>query len=136
MSLLRQLMRFAGAAIVFAVLALAPSESAAHQGHSHSGATIHESLADVAALGEAPQALQESTSQFADAASLPHEQPAQNGCTDTCCKSAVACCVLIFTQPGETPLKPGTATRLPFPETASWTSLAPDRLARPPKSIA
>ncbi len=134
MSLLWEMMRFAGTAIVLAVLALAPTEGKAHQGHSHSGAAIHESLAGITGVGEAPQARQ--APQFADAASVPHQQPAQGGCTDTCCKSAVACCVLIFTQPGETPLPPGNATRLSFPETASWTSLAPDRLGRPPKSIA
>ena len=126
--------------MVFVVLALAPSPAKAHGGHSHSPVAISEQApslvkADVTAAAQA--AAEEAAPQFASAASAPHGPPDnQNGCSGTCCKSAMACCVVIFTESGETPFPPGVASRLVFPRSDSWSSLTPDRLRRPPKPFA
>ena len=143
---MRHIMRIAGAAVVFAVLALAPTAAKAHSGHSHAPSVQQSSSAETTQAettqdaAKAADSVQKRAPQFIVkfiAASETGDEPAgKNGCSGTCCKTAMACCVVIFNDPGETPLPPGIATRLPFPEAASWASLASDRLRRPPKSFA
>jgi hypothetical protein len=128
------MMRIAAVAIVVAVLALAPSGAKAHGGHTH-GAAVQQSapVPVVMDTGSAAQSVTQVTPQLIASG----EQPAgQNGCAGTCCKSGTACCVVIFTDQRGTALPSGIATRIAFPQAPSWSSLAPDRLRRPPKSFA
>ena len=133
-------MRIAGAAIVFAVLALAPSVAKAHSGHSHAAAMVQQeepapSKADKA--GSLQTAAQEKAPEVASLAAAPDSAPdTQGGCTGSCCKSAMACCVAFLAESGEPLAPPGIATRPVFLSSDSWTSLTPDRLQRPPKSFA
>ena len=133
-------MRIAGAAVVFAVLALAPTAAKAHSGHSHGVAVQQTSPAETLDAVKAADSLQKSAPQsimlFIAASDTGDEPAGKNGCTGTCCKSAMACCAVIFSHPGETPLPSGIAMRLALPEAATFRSLAPDRLRRPPKSFA
>jgi hypothetical protein len=138
MSLARHIMRIAGAAVVFAVLACASVPAMAHGGHSHGPAIEKQAPAAVKAdASAAAQAAEHEGPEFTAAAGAPDsEQDKGAGCSGTCCKSAMACCSVIFAESGETPSPPGVATRLRFPSSDSWTSLTPDRLRRPPKSFA
>ena len=132
-------MRIAGGAIVFAVLALAPSVAKAHSGHSHAPAMVQQeepapSKSDKAGFLET--AAQEKAPKVASLAAAPDSAPDTQGCTGSCCKSAMACCVAFLAESGEPLAPPGVVTRLVFPSSDSWTSLTPDRLQRPPKSFA
>ena len=136
---MRHLVRFAGAAVVFAVLALASSPAKAHGGHGHSPAAIEKQTptsvkADASA---AAQRAEEAAPQFAAPVSAPDSQPdKESGCAGTCCKLAMACCVVILAESGGTPSPPDLAIRFVFPAAESWSSLPPGRLRRPPKSFA
>jgi hypothetical protein len=139
MGFARHIMRIAGAVIVFAVLALAPSVAKAHSGHSHAPAMVQQEApapAKVDQPGSVQTAAQEKAPELASLA-RPDSMPAtKGGCTGSCCKSAMACCVAFFAESGESLAPPGVVTRLDFPSSDSWTSLTPDRLQRPPKSFA
>jgi hypothetical protein len=137
-TLLQHIMRIAGAAIVFAVLALAPTAAKAHSGHSHAPSVQQISSAGAIQNGaKAVEPVQKSAPQVSAAASNTSKQPAgPNGCNGSCCKSAMACCVVIFSYSSETPVPCGNSVRLAFPEAESWSSLASDQLRRPPKIFA
>jgi hypothetical protein len=137
MSLTRETMRIAVATIVFALLALAPTGAKAHPGHSHSTPGVQHSSLVLKKVkpSEAAEVVQDTASQFSASSNAVDQQPISDPCTDRCCKSAMGCCVVIFTSPGETPLPSAIARRLPLSEPVFWTGLGPDRLRRPPKSF-
>jgi hypothetical protein len=135
MSVVRHFVRIAWAAIIFAVLALAPTSAMAHAGHSHATRAIQQALGGASAgVSEAIRPIGKHS--VVSVAAAAEQSPNDGECAGTCCKTGMTCCVVLFTLLEATPLPSGSAARLALPTDPSPTSLAPHRLRRPPKSFA